>query len=57
MQCYVALKTQNRVADYLENGIKYTTTLTKYRVSSHSLAENMAPYSRETQPAVKDKIV
>lgn len=57
LQCCAALKRQNRGADYLtiENGIKYRTTLTKCRVSRHSLViyENMAPYSRATQPAVK----
>lgn len=59
--CSVAVKRQRMaVCLTMENGIKYRTTLTKYRVSGNSLPwpsswENMAPYRKTTLSAAKRK--
>ena len=52
MECYLALKREYRLADYLTTvtNIKNRTTLTKYRLSEHSLAIETGRYKKSWLP-------
>ena len=52
MQCYLALKRQYSVADYLTTvtDTKHRTTLTKYRLCEHSLAIETGRYKKSWLP-------
>ena len=52
MQCYLALKREYRLADYLTRvtDTKHRTTLTKYRLSEHSLAIETGRYKKSCLP-------
>ena len=52
MQCYLDLKREYRLADYLTTvtNTKYRNTLTKYRLSEHSLAIETGRYKQSWLP-------